>query len=190
MAAYSAYTDQELVALLKQGDSDAYQALYGRYWEQTYNNAYKRLKNHDFAEDITQDIFLQLWAKREVTEIGNVGGYFYGAVRNSVYRVMEKQAKFMPVADLLQDLESNNGGADAHLLTIEFMRAYEALVNALPEGQQTIFRMRFNEDMHPDEIALALNISPKTVRNQLGKALSTLRASLMMFTVIMTMLGK
>jgi RNA polymerase sigma-70 factor (family 1) len=190
MNAYSTYSDQELTALLKGGDDLAYRQLYNNYWAQTYNNIYKRLKDHDKAEDITQDIFLQLWIKREEVAIENVGAYLYTAARNSVFRSMEKQAKLIPIADLLTDLESRHDQADGHLLTVEFMRAYEALVGALPEGQQNIFRMRFNEDLSPDEIALRLGLSPKTVRNQLGKAISTLRTSMMMLAVILTALSK
>lgn len=190
MAAYHTYNDSELTGLLKSGDQNAYIALYSKYWAQTYNHIYKRLKDHNQAEDITQDIFLQLWAKREHKEIENLSAYLYGAARNSVYKTIAKQAKFMPIADLLNDIESYHDGADTNLIKIEFLRAYEALINALPEGQKTIFKMRFNEDLSPEEIARALNISPKTVRNQLGKALSSLRASLTMFIVIMAMLEK
>lgn len=190
MGTYSAYTDQELTALLKDGDELAYRQLYNSYWAQTYNNIYKRLKDHDKAEDITQDIFLQLWVKREVVNIENMGAYLFTAARNSVFRAMEKQARLIPIVELLTDLESIHDHADGHLLTVEFMKAYEALVSALPEGQQTIFRMRFNEDLSPDEIAAALGLSPKTVRNQLGKAIATLRASMTMLAVILTALTK
>lgn len=190
MTIYSTHTDQELIALLKLGDELAYRQLYNNHWAQTYNNIYKRLKDHDKAEDITQDIFLQLWIKREVVNIENVAGYLFIAARNCVFRSMEQSAHLIPIADLLTDLESSHDHADGHLLTVEFMRAYEALVNALPEGQQTIFRMRFNEDLSPDEIAAALGLSPKTVRNQLGKAIATLRASMMMLAAILTAMSK
>ncbi|WP_285058368.1 RNA polymerase sigma factor [Pedobacter ginsengisoli] len=190
MDVYLTYSDQELTSLLRRGDGRAYRVLYSKYWEQTYNNVYKRLRNHDQSEDITQDIFLQLWLKREEVAIVNLGAYLYIAARNSVFRSMEKQAQFIPIADLLNDFESVHDHADSKILTVEFMRAYEALVNALPEGQQTIFRMRFNEDLSPDEIAIKLGLSPKTVRNQLGKAISTLRTSMTMLVAILTFLQK
>lgn len=183
MTAYNSYTDQELTILLKSGDEHAYRQLFDRHWAQTYANIYKRLKDHSKAEDITQDIFMQLWVNRAKVNILNLGAYLYTASRNSVFRSLEQQAKMMPIADMLDDLENIYERTDGHLLTLEFMSAYEALVSALPSGQQTIFRLRYNQDLSPDEIALKLGISVKTVRNQLGKAISTLRSSMVMMLV-------
>jgi len=185
---YNSLSDAELIALLAESNQIAYRALFARYWEQTYNQVYKRLKDHDIAEDITQDIFMQLWARRSEKQILNIGGYLFGAARNSVFRALERQNRFVVVADLLNDVESPGERTDGHLLTVEFMKAYEALVDALPEGQRVIFRMRFQEDLSPDEIARKLNISPKTVRNQLGRAIASLKDSLLMFSIILSML--
>lgn len=182
--------DAMLLQKLKEGNTMAYRALYSKYWEQTYNSIYKRLKNHDQAEDITQDIFLQLWVKREEVQIENLGAYLFVSGRNSVYRWMAEQHKFTPIAGLITELESYGERPDAKLLTMEFMRAYEALIDTLPGAQQTIFRLRYQQDLSPDEIATQLDLSPKTVRNQLGRALATLRSSLTALAVIASFLNK
>jgi len=180
--------DKLLLHQLRQGSTHAYRALYEKYWEQTYNQAYKRLRDHDEAEDITQDVFLQLWLKREGTVIENLAAYLFVATRNSVYSYLSKADRFAPVNELLYQLEAHGDQADARLLKTEFLVAYEALIGTLPAAQQTIFRMRYQQDLSPGEIAGILDVSPKTVRNQLGKALSKVKSSLGLLSILFLLL--
>lgn len=176
--------DKLLLQQLRDGSTFAYRALYEKYWEQTYNNIYKRLKDQEQAEDLTQDVFMQLWVKREETFIENLPAYLYVTARNSVYKLMGKQSKFVPIDELLENLAKSENQTDARLLKNEFMKAYEALIDTLPLAQQMIFRMRYNDGLSPDEIAEALDLSPKTVRNQLGKALIKVKATLGLLSLI------
>lgn len=176
--------DKLLLEQLRDGNTFAYRVLYQKYWEQTYNNIYKRLKDQEQAEDLTQDVFMQLWVKREDVLIENLPAYLYVTARNSVYKQMGKQSMFVPIDELLQNLAKAENQTDARLLRDEFMKAYDALISTLPLAQQTIFRMRYNDGMSPDEIADALDLSPKTVRNQLGKALVKVKTALGILSLI------
>jgi DNA-directed RNA polymerase specialized sigma24 family protein len=62
--AYNERTDQELADLFKAGDHHAFTAIYKRYWKKIYVTALKRLGDDQDAEEIVQDIFLNLWRKR------------------------------------------------------------------------------------------------------------------------------
>ncbi|TKB99096.1 RNA polymerase sigma factor [Pedobacter cryophilus] len=170
--------DKLLLQQIKDDSTLAFDALYDKYWEQVYNAAYKRLKDADYAKDITQDIFLQLWSKRKDLQIDHFAPYLFTAVRNNVFKWMEKEQKFTPVPELLAHLERSRDQADAEVLRKEFMVKYEALVNSLTPAQQEIFRLRFHDDLSTKEIAEKLNISRKTVQNQLGKSVTQLRESL------------
>ena len=180
----SGMEDKLLLQQLRDGSTFAYRTLYYKYWEQTYNNIYKRLKDQEQAEDLTQDVFMQLWLKREETLIENLPAYLYVTARNSVYKLMGKQSRFVPIDELLENLAKAENQTDARLLKNEFMSAYEALIDTLPAGQQAIFRMRYNDGLSPDEIAEALNLSPKTVRNQLGKALVRVKSALGLLSLL------
>ena len=186
----SGMEDKLLLQQLRDSNTLAYRALYQKYWEQTYNNIYKRLKDQEQSEDLTQDVFMQLWLKREETNIDNLPAYLYVTARNSVYKLMGKQSRFIPIDDLLANLARAENQTDARLLKNEFMSAYEALIDTLPAGQQTIFRMRYNDGLSPDEIADALDLSPKTVRNQLGKALIKVKTTLGLLSLIAILLNK
>lgn len=183
--------DQQLLAQMREDDESAFHLLYDRYWEQVYSAAYKRLKDADYAKDITQDIFLQLWSRRKDLNIAFVPSYLYMSVRNNVFKWMEKEQRFTTIPDLLACLGKSSDNADVELLRKEFMAKYEALVDSLPAAQQAIFKLRFNEDLSTKEIAEKLNISRKTVQNQLGKSVGQLRDALdVLYLVALLHLGK
>lgn len=177
--------DKLLLLKLKEGSEWAFDALYEKYWQGLYAAAFKRLDDPDQAKDITQDVFLQLWLKREETEIENLAGYLFTAVKNKVFNWLEKESKYTPVPDLLLLLETSHDQADARVLKTEFIQTYEALINTLTLSQQKIFRLRYQEELSTSEIAAQLDISRKTVQNQLGKAVAQLRASLVTIAVLM-----
>lgn len=176
--AYKDQGDAELLRSLKDGSIEAFNAIYQRYWQTVYNAAFKRLNDGAAAQDITQDFFLQLWNRRADLHILHLPAYIHTAVRNRVLNLLEVQQRFLPMADLLAEQTANGESADALARRNEWLKSYHALVAALPPGRQEIFRMRYNEGASPEEIARQLNISRKTVQNQLGKALARLRATL------------
>lgn len=177
--------DRILLSKMKEGDSVAFDELYERYWQSIYAAAFKRLHDPDQAKDVTQDVFLQLWHKREEISIDNLAAYLHTAARNKVYNLIEKERKYIPIPDLLVSLKANKDHADSDLLYKEFLIAYEALINSLTSSQQKIFRMRFQQDLSTSQIAEHLSISRKTVQNQLGKAVAQLRASLSIIALLM-----
>lgn len=184
MAAYSTYTDQELVALIKQGDVRAFDHFYNLHWTKVYGHAYKRLQNMEQAKDITQEVFVNLWERRNDVHIENVPGYFFISVRNNVFKLQRKEQLFTPVNDILEEVYASPNQADALLLEHEFFKSLGSLIDTLPPAQQQIFRMRYQEDLSTKEISERLQISVKTVQNQLGRALAQLR-TLMALMIIM-----
>lgn len=176
--------DTELLLLLSKGSKPAFDVLYNKYWKQVYNTAFKRLNDADRAQDIAQDVFVQLWIRGSKAPIDNLPAYLLVAARNGVFKQMEKEAKYLALPDSAEELESPLGRADAHMLHDEFLKAFINLINTLPPQQQIIFNLRFNEGLSSQQIADKLQISPKTVRNQMGRALTTLRKSLFWLHVI------
>lgn len=180
--------DKLLLLQLKEGSRKAFDALYDQYWSAVYAAAYKRLQDEDMAKDIAQDVFLQLWAKRDTLHIENLPAYLYTAIRNKVYNIFEQQRKFMPVPDLFASLAERDDQADAMLLKKEFLRAYDALLESLPVTQRKIFRMRYDQGLSTEDIAAQLDISRKTVQNHLSSAVTRMRSSLTTLTVLLVLL--
>jgi RNA polymerase sigma-70 factor (ECF subfamily) len=171
--------DGILLQQIRNGSAAAFNTLCERYWKKVYLSAFKRLKDHDQAEDITQDIFANLWLKKEQLSIGNIGGYLHIAVRNRVLNLFEKEKKYIPFEHLLYEtVNPADDQADAVALRNEFLKAYNALVDAMPAQRKTIFQYYYDQGFSTDEIALQLAVSRKTVQNQLGRAVSFLKANL------------
>ncbi|WP_109699475.1 RNA polymerase sigma-70 factor [Chitinophaga deserti] len=176
--AHKDWGDAALLRALKNGSMEAFNALYQRYWQLVYNAAFKRLNDGDAAKDITQDFFLQLWNRRSELHILHLPAYIHTAVRNRVLNTLEAQSRFLPVADLLIENTPAADQADSLARRNEWLKSYHLLVDALPPARQEIFRLHIQDGASTEEIARQLNISRKTVQNQLGKALARLRETL------------
>ncbi|WP_285008974.1 RNA polymerase sigma factor [Pedobacter faecalis] len=171
--------DATLLLQLSEGDKHAFDILYNRYWKQVFNAAYKRLNDIEKAQDIAQDVFVQLWIRASASPIENLSSYLHVAARNGVFKHFEKQSRLKIVPEEAGET-ADPVYSDGLIMHKQFLEEFRLLVERLPAQQRTIFKMRFEDDLSSLQIAEQLQISPKTVRNQLGKALATLRSSLFM----------
>lgn len=183
-------SDTLLLQQVEQGSAKAFDALFEKYWQQAYSDAYKRLKNHDDAKDIAQEIFTHIWINRETVHIENLPAYLNVATRNKVIKIISKQKITHPFFDILENISKGSFPADSTLLWKEFSKSYEALLQTLPPKRQEIFRLRYHEDLRTKDIAERLGITGKTVQNQLGKAVESLKVSLLhILSILMIVLS-
>jgi len=182
--------DEELLLLLGNGDRAAFDALYTKYWKKVFNSAYKRLKDEAIAKDVTQDVFIQLWTRKSKIPIDNIAGYLSVSARNSVFKHMEKAAKYTSLADCLIEPESHSGHADGTIIHAEFLKGFQEILKTLTPQQQLIFNMKFNEGLSSQQIADELQISIKTVRNQMGRALQTIREAMFIFCLFFSLYNR
>lgn len=171
--------DAMLLQQVAEGHAKSFELLYEKYWENTYSDAYKRLKDIDQAKDIVQEIFTSIWLRRETLMIGNIPAYLKVAVRNKVFKVLAKQKLTHPYFDFLETIPAASHQPDAGLLQQEFFRSYEELLKTLPPRKQIIFRLRFQEDLSTSDIAHRLGLSRKTVQNQIGRVIEHLKIYLL-----------
>ncbi|MEO8415864.1 MAG: sigma-70 family RNA polymerase sigma factor [Ginsengibacter sp.] len=181
--------DALLLQQLSLGSEKAFNALFEKYWEKAYVDAYKRLKNHEDSKDIVQEIFTRIWVNRQTQNIQNLPAYLHVAVRNWVFKFIAKQKPVHSFFNFLETFPAKNLQADSQLLWKEFAEAYETLLGTLPPKRQKIFRLHYHEGLPTKDISLQLRITRKTVQNQLGKAVDTLKVSLIrLFTISVLLL--
>ncbi len=173
------YDDSMLLNQLQQGDKKAFDILFDKHWQKTFSETYKRIKEYDAAKDIVQEIFIHLWINRNSLQVRNLPAYLNVAVRNRVIKYCIKQRRTHPFFNFLETIPEKNCGADASILWKEFFCTYEAVLKTLPSKRQLIFRLRYEESLSTKSISAHLGIGRKTVQNQLGKALETLKVSLL-----------
>lgn len=176
--------DGMLLAQLREGSKDAFDRLYEKYWKDVVDEAYKRLGDEDDAKDTAQEVFTSLWIRKSEVPILNFPGWLYTVTKNQVFHRIQKQGRYVEIPDILSGLKTCGSHADSAILEKELISSYEALIASLPKQQRVIFKMRYQDDLFPDEIALKLDLSSKTVRNHLGRALVKVKAMLMLFQIL------
>lgn len=170
--------DDVLLQKIKDGSNNAFNILFQKYWEKAYSEAYKRLKNQDDAKDIVQEIFTKLWLNRQTQNIENFSAYLHVAIRNNVIKLLSKKKPVHPFFDIIENIPEKNSGPDANMLWNEFLQSYESLLEKMPPKRQEIFRLRYHENQTTSDISLQFGITRKTVQNQLGKAIQSLKVAL------------
>lgn len=171
--------DIELFLNVKKNDLKAYEALFRRYYQELYRFAYNYLRDQVPSEEMAQEVFLYLWEKREQIEIKTtLKTYLYSAIKNKCLNYIKYEAPRK------QELE------ETHLALMittqpeeeedsEKLRKYiDEAVNQLPTKCRQIFVLSRNAGLTYDEIAEEMEISVKTVENQMSIALKKLRESL------------
>lgn len=174
MREYNSYTDSELTTLIHQGDEPAFAELYNRYWLELYDTAYMRLRNKEQVEDIIQDIFVRLWIRRAELEIENPQAYLHTAVRFRVLNYVERGAAHESFFEPFEAMAHSSSSADGRVLEKELLDLVQAYIESLPEKRKQIFLLHVKENLSTKEIAERLNISQKTVQNQLGTTMQGL----------------
>ncbi|WP_147676597.1 sigma-70 family RNA polymerase sigma factor [Algibacter pacificus] len=163
------------------GKKKEYDKAYNDYWYQLYVYANNILRSHEAAEDVTQEVFLDLWNRLDSLTIDHYRAYLFKAVKFQCVKKLRK----MPFTEVhlekveavlsLDDSEYNLALEENKILLV---KKIDATANdLLPERCLQIFKLRFKENLSYKEIASMLNISTSTVDNQINKALKTLRES-------------
>lgn len=176
-------SDQKLVELLKAGDAQAFEKLFKRYWQPLYNYGYTRLKSREAVEGLIQEIFIDLWTKRERLDIQkSFSAYIYQAFKFSLIDyIRSRQVREKYIYQLANYFIYSENLTEDTVNQNELSQALSAVINRMPERCAEIFRMSRIEQYSMKEIAEKLGISPKTVENQISKALKILRSDLSEF---------
>lgn len=185
MNVYTHYTDAELAGLLKAGDRVAYTELYHRYKFVLHQHAWNKVRNKEEAQDILQEVFTNLWRKRETLNISsNLSGYLYSAVRNRVLdHFSHSDVKLKYINNVRPDLEHDV--PTDHLVRENQLRAIiEKEIAELPPRMREVFEMSRKQHMTYKEIAEQLGTSEETVKKQVSGALKVLRVKLGIFVYL------
>jgi RNA polymerase sigma-70 factor (family 1) len=176
--------DRLLLIQISEGDATAFDMVYEKYWDKVIDEAYKRLSDRDLAKDVAQEVFTSLWTRNKEIQIENLPAWLHTVTKNNVFKLMQREERFVPLPDLLSELGSYNDRADAAIVEKELNRSHDAVVASLPDQQRIVFKMRYNDELTPQEIASRLDVSQKTVRNHLGRALMKLKATIFVIQLL------
>ena len=186
-------TEEKLLKSIKQDDKTAFEAVFRSHYSDLCKFCVKYVRDEIIAEEIVQEVFINIWDRRSVLKINtSVKAYLFTAVRNRSFNYLKLQ---LPKEQNKVELDNIGvfelDAADEDERKKELIRQVQIAIDGLPNKCKIIFNLSRNGGMTYKEIAEELNLSVKTVENQVGHALKKLRTDLlplwdkiMMFLII------
>ncbi len=180
MSNASTTSDLVLFEQLKQHDAEAFRVLFRRYYRPLCGYVALMITNRAASEEIVQDVFADLWEKRErITVAISVKAYLYTSAKNRTLNFNKQKANRARVhPDELPDPACSLPTPEEQLSADELHRQFERAVVKLPEQARKVFILKRTEQLRQKEIAAALQISENMVEKHMTNALRHLRQSL------------
>lgn len=170
----------ELVKRIQAGDKEAFEKLFYKYYAMlcVFSNSY--VKSIDTSRDVVQDVFIKIWDNREnfvITQ--SLKAYLYQAVRNQSLNYLEKNSQKRRLEEsLTRQRKIDSEEKEIELNTEELTEKIWKLVEQLPERRRTIFILYRKHGLSYKEIGQVMDITRKTVENQMGRSLQFIRDQL------------
>ena len=168
------------ISAIRNGDSNAFEKLFDLHYEPLCRYANSILRKPSEAEDAVQQVFVNFWDKREKTIVtGSVKAFLYKSVHNYSLNLIKHDKVVARYQEHSNFYETNYSLAvEEDTIGNELANEIEIALNQLPPQCKRIFKMNRYEEKKYKEIAQELNLSIKTVENQIGKALKLMRSAL------------
>lgn len=180
----------ETLARLRAGDHSAFEEVFFAYFEKVKYFISALTKSPDVAEELAQEIFVNLWEHRDkINPDKNFNAYIYTIARNGVYNY----AKSRTVRDrYVQSVSDEDSPADAEEIIVakETELLIEIAVSRMPKQRRRIFELSRNNGLSNEDIARELGITRNAVDKQLRLALSDVRNVIAVFTAAVLLFFK
>jgi len=181
--------DAHLVTLLRDGNALAFKELYDRYWLYSYRLAVKKLGREDLAQEMAQQLFENLWDKRDRLIITNIKAYLTISLKNLIIDYVRRNIREESYLDHLKAYFDQSYGIVTE--TYEYSELSDmvyTLLARLPEKTRQVFELSRFEYYTIPEIAQQLNLSEKAIEYHLTKSLRFLRANLREYILLLSIL--
>ena len=174
--------DRDVLARLRGGDHDAFETIFRQWYEPVVRSASRVLRDVGVAEELSQDVFLELWRRREsLAPDSSVAGYLMQAVRNRALNHLRHLAVQRKSVVYVEAMSEPSERADAQAQASELQMALSRAIAALPPRTREVFVMSRERGLRYSEIAQELGVSVKAVEANMSRALRILREELRAF---------
>lgn len=169
-------SDEELWALLRKSNKDAFALLYQRHIEGLFNFALKLTTDQEIIKDTIQELFIEFWNKRNrLSEVKQVKIYLIKSLRYKLFRAIAKanKTKTYDLEKLLADIPDHEPSEKE--IAQERRDKIKAQLRFLSERQREVIHLRYFQNLKHEEIAEIMNMNYQSVCNLLNRALKKLR---------------
>lgn len=180
--------EKKLLKRLKNNDHNAFREIFYLYYNRLLNYAKSYLQDKCIAEDIVQDIFFNIWVKRNELEINiSLSSYLYRAVHNRCIQYLrqnyvneniddtEKSLK-LKEAEILYQLYNDFSFSELEFKEME--KIVKEIYISLPQKTREIFDLSREHNLTYQEISETLNMNIKTIEYHISRALKAFREAL------------
>jgi RNA polymerase sigma-70 factor (family 1) len=170
---------------IRRRDKGAFDVVYQRHWLKLYRVAVRITDDESVAQDIIQETFISFWEKGCKQNIRSIEGYLYQSVKFLCFmhlrsgNISKKHLEHFALIAGLQNTTEDDYSVK------EMESVLDESIAELPEKCREVFYLSRFEELSNKKIAEKLHISPKTVENQITKALKHLRFSLDKFAALL-----
>ena len=173
------FNNQNILAYIASDNEKAIDWLFRQYYATMCQAAYKILPDEHIIEDLVQDVFYEIWKKRKTLKIkSSIVAYLRKATRNKTLNYIRDQKIDFRNAPPKEDLRSEDISTIQTLMADDLQVEIDQAIDSLPPRCRLVFVLNRFEELSYQEIAEQLDISVKTVENQISKALKSLKKSL------------
>ena len=172
---------------IKAGDEQAFMEMYNAYYQSLFRFGCRINPSREIVKDAIHELFCELWEKRSsLAEVSNEKSYLFTYLKR---KILNELAAAEKSADIEKMLPIENALSYEELLissqtTAENKIKLENLLNRISPAQLQIIKYKFFEMLSYEEIAIRMDLQPRTVYNQVYEALKTMRSHLkVLFTL-------
>ncbi len=170
----SSADDDALMSAVRSGDELAMGALYDRYSGIVYSVGLRVLGDTGAAEDILQDVFMQLWRNPDIFDPkrGSLGPWLAVITRNRAIDLVRKRHPETDITDVVVSVHPDMIGSADRGRAIEKVRG---ALNSMPPAQRNVLEMAYFDGLTHTEIAAKTGEPLGTIKTRIRAGLSSLR---------------
>jgi len=172
-------SERVLQERIRAGDESAFDTVFRSHYAHLVRMAESVVRERALAEEVAQEVMLELWRRRETLQIEqSFRAYLLRSTRNRALNHVRHQRVVAREAAIAAIDPPTAPSAEDQMLGAELEQAVREAIDELPERSRVVFQLSRDHGLKYAEIAVALDISEKTVEKRMGQALAELREKL------------
>lgn len=181
------YEDKVLIEEIQQGNPRAFKYLMREYFKDLAGFAYQYVKSSHTAKDVVQDVFANVWEKRESwNPTHSLKMYLYQSTKNEALKHIRNQKTERKYIDAYIDEQGQRKVVPKEMdESDQFEQAVQRAIQELPDRARMAYKLHRRDGLTYKEIAKVMDISHKTVESQISRALQILRDQLSSYLPIL-----
>jgi len=180
-SSFSATPEEKLIQRIKCDDKTALEEIFHLYYEGLCRFTLHLTNSRENVEDLVQDIFLKIWSKRENWDPkGSIKAYLFKAARNQALNFLksERVQKTIVLDTIDEFAPSTSVDPVENVSDNDMLLVVNKSIQKLPQKCRLVFALSRQDGLSYSEISDILNVSERTVENQIMRALKHLRKDL------------